>query len=47
MRQEQLTAIVDMLVRDYGVNLTLEERDDLECDIEKAAMDAVEGDEEE
>ncbi len=48
MRQAQLTAIVDMLVKDYGVILTLEERDDLECDIERAAMDASdEKDEEE
>lgn len=40
MRQAQLTAIVDMLVKNYGVKLTLEEREDLECDIEQAAMDA-------
>lgn len=40
MRQAQLTAIVDMLVKDYGVKLTFEEREDLECDIEQAAMDA-------
>jgi len=36
MRQSDLTAVVDFIVKRFALDLSVEDREELECDIEDA-----------